>query len=108
MKKITINSKDYNLKPIDFNAVCELEDLGLDVSALKSKSMSTARALLAFHGGISVEEAGKEIMEHFKNRGTIDDLSELFNHLAESDFFQTIRQPSKAEETQPSKGKAKV
>lgn len=36
-EKITINSKDYNLdKVIDFNAICELEELGLSVPASKS------------------------------------------------------------------------
>ena len=36
MKKITINSNDYNIdKVIDFNDICELEELGLSLSDLK-------------------------------------------------------------------------
>ena len=31
-KKITINGKDYKLKEIDFNDICDLEDLGLSLT----------------------------------------------------------------------------
>ena len=41
MKKITINSKDYNIdKVIDFNGICELEELGLSLSDLKKTKMT--------------------------------------------------------------------
>ena len=45
VKKITIGGKDYTLPKIDFNAVCELEDLCFDFSKVDKKMMSTGRAL---------------------------------------------------------------
>ena len=90
MKKITINGKDYNLdKVIDFNAICELEDLGLSVTALKKSNMSAIRALLAWFGDITVEQAGAEIMAHLKNGGSFDD----------SDFFRATQQSVEKKET---------
>lgn len=100
MKKITINSKDYNLdKVIDFNAICELEDLGLSVTTLKKSNMSAVRALLAWFGDITVEQAGAEIMAHLKNGGSFDDCVPLINALVESDFFLATQQSVENKET---------
>ena len=107
MKKITINSKDYNIdKGIDFNGICELEDLGLDLSNLKKTKMSSIRALLAYVGGMDTDTAGAEIMEHLKKGGSFEDFTPLINSLVESDFFQATRQPNTEEETPTSKGTA--
>ena len=107
MKKITINSKDYNIdKVIDFNGICELEDLGLDLSNLKKTKMSSIRALLAYVGGMDTDTAGAEIMEHLKKGGSFEDFTPLINGLVESDFFQATRQPNTEEETPTSKGTA--
>lgn len=100
MKKITINSKDYNLdKVIDFNAICELEDLGLSVPALKKSSMSAFRALLAWFGDITVEQAGAEIMAHLRNGGSFDDCAPLMEAFVESDFFRATQQSVEKKET---------
>lgn len=100
MKKITINSKDYNLdKAIDFNAICELEDLGLSVPALKKPSMSAFRALLAWFGDITVEQAGAEIMAHLRSGGSFDDCVPLMEALVESDFFRATQQSVEKKET---------
>ena len=96
-KKITINGKDYKLKEIDFNDICDLEDLGLSLTDFKRSRMNSVRALLAYIGEMSPEEAGNEIMAHLKNGGTMDIINELFEML--STFFQSIRQPSVEEET---------
>lgn len=97
-KKITVNGKDYKLKEIDFNDICDLEDLGLSLTDFKRSRMSSVRALLAYIGEMSPEEAGNEIMAHLKkNGGSMDVINELFEMLAT--FFQSIRQPSAAEET---------
>ena len=107
MKKITINSKDYNIdKVIDFNGICELEDLGLDLSNLKKTKMSSIRALLSYMGDIDTDTAGAEIMEHIKNGGSFEDFTPLINSLVESDFFQATRQPSEEKKTQTSEGTA--
>lgn len=96
-KKITVNNKDYELKKINFNNICELEDLGLNLGDFKKSRMSATRALLAYCGDIDEETAGEEIMEHLKNGGSLNDLAPLFEML--NTFFQSTRQQSKAEET---------
>lgn len=107
MKKITINSKDYNIdKVIDFNAICELEELGLSLSDLKKTKMTSIRALLAYVGGMDTDTAGAEIMEHLKKGGSFEDFTPLINTLVESDFFQATRQPNAEEETPTSEGTA--
>ena len=108
-KKITVNSKDYNLnKEIDFNAICELEEYGLSLGNIKNSKMTSIRALLSFVADISPDEAGVEIMEHLKNGGSIADLAVLINYLTESDFFRTTRQPSEAEATSTSEDAAQA
>lgn len=92
MKKVVINGKEVALKKIDFNAVCELEDLGFSILGLKDRTFGAMRALLAFNMGVSVEEAGDEIQAHFKNKGTVQDLAPLFESVTESDFFQSLAQ----------------
>ena len=107
MKKITINSKDYNIdKVIDFNGICELEELGLSLSDLKKTKMTSIRALLAYVGEIDTDTAGVEIMEHLKKGGSFEDFTPLINILVESDFFQATRQPSEEKKTQTSEGTA--
>lgn len=96
-KKITINSKDYELKELDFNGICELEDLGFSLRDFKKSRMSGMRALLAYCGDIDEETAGEEIMQHLKNGGSLNDLAPLFEML--NAFFQSTRQQSEAEET---------
>ena len=105
MKKITINSKDYKLnKAIDFNGICELEELGLNLTEFRKNKMGGIRALLAYFGDISADEAGQEIMGHLKNGGSFGEFEPLINCLVESDFFQATRQPSAEEETPTSEG----
>lgn len=90
MKEVVINGQKVAIKKIDFNAVCELEDLGFSILGLKEKTFGAMRALVAFNEGISLEEAGKQIQEHLKNKGKLEDLAPLFEAVAESDFFQSL------------------
>ena len=56
MEKITINGKEFELRKIDFNAVCELEDLGMSIIDIKDKTFKSIRALVAFvekQGGVT-------------------------------------------------------
>lgn len=92
MKKITINGKDYTLKPIDFGAMCELEELGLDISNIQKQTFKTVRALASHTMGVDVDVAGNEIQAHIVGGGKIEDLKPLFDNLLDSDFFQHISQ----------------
>lgn len=91
MKKIIINGKEFSIKKIDFNAMCELEDLGFDTVKAGSKSMSTLRALVAWVMGVDSEQAGVELTNHFQNGGKVDDLMPLMEALQDSDFFKSLQ-----------------
>ena len=53
-KKFTVNGKDYKFRPIDFNGMCELEDLGLSMAGLDKNRMSAIRALFAYHSSFNI------------------------------------------------------
>ena len=113
---MTVNGKQYRAKPIDFNAVCDLEDMGISLLAENVKALSTARAYLAICMGLSAAEAGKEIEAHVLNGGNMDFMDELMvsfqREVDNSGFFlalsqttQTGDQTSEIEtETAPSQG----
>lgn len=104
VKKITIGGKDYILPKIDFNAVCELEDLGFDFSKVDKKMMSTGRALLAFVMGTDIQTASRAFEKELKvNKEAMNTIFvPLFNMISESDFFREMAGQDVETETQPS------
>lgn len=98
--KITINKKEYTIKPIDFNAICELADKGFSLSDAQAmnKSLNMVRALCAFTIGCSVDEAGNEIEKHIVNGGKITDFKPLIESLVNSDFFRNLSQQQPSEQ----------
>lgn len=98
MRKFTVNGKSYKSKELDFNAMCDLEDMGVSLVDIKSKSMSLIRAYLAFCGNMSAEEAGNEVMNHLKNGGKFDEImEELKDAIENSDFFQILKERAEEE-----------
>lgn len=87
-KSIVINSKEYEVPSFDFDAMCELEELGLDFNSTK-QSFSFIRALVAYTMNCDLETASKAITEHIKT-GSIADFNVLSKALTESDFFQNL------------------
>ena len=104
VKKITIGGKNYPLPKIDFNAVCELEDLGFDFSKVDKKMMSTGRALLAFVMKTDTQTATRAFEKEMEvNKNAFNDIFvPLFNMISESDFFRAMAQQDVETETQPS------
>lgn len=90
MKSVIVNNKNVEIKPIDFAAICALEDLGFDVMNVQKKTFSSIRAAVAFHMGVSLHTAADEIESHFKNGGTVEDISPLLTAIVESDFFSSL------------------
>lgn len=87
----TLNGKEYKTKAINFGALVELESYGLDITAFKSKSMTTIASLVAYHTELGLEGANEEIEKHLTNGGKITDLIVLVNDFARSDFFQKLQ-----------------
>lgn len=89
MKTFEINGVTYKPASVDFNFICELEELGLSLGEVANKPLSLIRAYLSLCGGISAEEAGRQINEHIKTGGKLDDImTALSDAIEASDFFQ--------------------
>lgn len=89
-KTITINGKEYEIKPINFKALYELGELGFDVDEVNTKTMKCARILCAYTMQCDFETVDKEVDAHMASGGSIVDLKPLFDNIAESDFFRNI------------------
>lgn len=98
---MTINGKFYKDAELDFNAVCEMENMGVSIQNIDDNIMSAARAYAAICMHRPLKIAGAEIEAHIINGGTLADILEPFNKKAEeSGFFQALRRKAEAEENQ--------
>ena len=86
-----INGKEYKIKEIDFNTMCELEDNGISIADMDKKPFSVIRGFLAVIMGTDDIEAGKELSQHIEKGGSIEELASEISELVEnSDFFQAM------------------
>ena len=91
MNNITINGVTYVAKPIDFNMLCDLEDLGVNISSMGNNTMSTARVYFALCSGLDKVSAGNELQKHIVNGGDFNELvTAMLKEMDESDFFQAM------------------
>lgn len=77
MSYIIINGNKYDIPEVDFDAVCELEERGvnlLNVDKSNMKLATMARGLVAWIIGVDVQTASKEIEAHIANGGNIVDI----------------------------------
>ena len=96
-----INGKTYKNKPITFNTVCKLEEMGVSITDMENHMMSAARgyAAICMHKPLTV--AGSEIEEHVMNGGSLNDIIKAFgDEVEKSGFFQSLAQASQTE-TEP-------
>jgi hypothetical protein len=99
MNTFTVNNKEYNAKPFDFNMICDMEDLGISMEQMTNKPLSMVRAYFSFHIAGGKEVAGKEIEQHIINGGDFNDIIEAMSkEMENSDFFQALSKTA-AEET---------
>lgn len=88
MKSFKFNGKTVTPRALTFNAICELEDMGYDITALGDKTFGFIRVFLGLWTGATVEEAGVEIDEHLAGGGTLDELMDAITEaINESSFF---------------------
>lgn len=97
-RHIVINGKTVILKPINFAAICELEEYGFSVTGIKDKTFSSIRAGVAYHMGVNPEQAGAEIEAHIMNGGKLADFFPIIETITESDFFQALTQNTESKE----------
>ena len=98
---MTINGKYYKDAELNFNTVCEMENMGVSIQSIDDNIMSAARAYAAICMRKPLNVAGAEIEAHIIGGGTLVDILEPFNKKAEeSGFFQALRRKAEAEEIQ--------
>lgn len=106
MSKFTVNGKDYTSKPIDFNFMCDLEDMGVSLADASEKPMSMVRAYFGVCTGKGKEYAGKELEQHILNGGQMDVVINAMNdQLEKSDFFRSLTQRAETEDAKNQKEK---
>jgi hypothetical protein len=92
MKYIEINGKEYEVPELDFDAVCELEENGVNLLNLDRKNMKVAsmvRGLVAWIMRSDTATASREIEAHIAGGGNIGELFAAINEaLTESRFFK--------------------
>lgn len=100
---LRINGKEYKEAEIDFNAICELEDMGVNIFNLKKVSeikLTRAYVALCMGGADRLEVAGAEINKHIINGGEILPIIEAFGKaVKESGFFQALTKGTTEENT---------
>lgn len=98
MRTFTVNGKEYNAKDFGFNLVCDLEDMGVSLEEMKKKPLSVVRAYFGMCAGVSKENAGKEMEEHMKKGGKLDDIMDaMAEKMEESDFFRSLSENAEKE-----------
>lgn len=83
MNTITINDKEYKAKPLNFNALCYLESIGIDMNNAQNSNLAFLRGYIAFCMGVKPEVAGDEISEHVEKYGWESLTDALSNALSE-------------------------
>ena len=92
MVKFILNGKEYRARELDFNAVCDMEEMGADLMHFAERPLSSVRSYVALNLG-DKDLAGHEIQEHMAKGNTIEGLVlALQQSLEESTFFQSMKE----------------
>ena len=95
-QKMIINNKNYTIPELNFNTICTLEEMGISLTDMDKKILSTVRGFLALAMNGDYEKAGKEMEEHLENGGSLDEMLEEINKaVEESGFFQALNKSQK-------------
>ena len=87
---LTINGKSYKATEFDLNLLCDFEDAGISLDSIDSKMFNVIRQYVASSMNTDVKTAGREISEHLKNGGTLEDISDVMSDMMnDSGFFRT-------------------
>ena len=91
MNKVTINGREYEIPEVDFDAICELEEKGVDLLSADAKHPKlaiTLRGIVAWIMNVPEKTASAEIMGHIQNGGNIIDiLNAITEAMQDSGFF---------------------
>lgn len=102
---ITINGRQYKAPEITFNAICELESMGVDLQ--KGSRLSKLRGYLAL-ALKDIDLAGNEIEEHLIAGGSLDEIAIAFTDAVESSRFFQAMAGTQVDESKPPKNEPKT
>ena len=86
-----INGKDYNLGEITFKTMCDLENMGINVSNMMDKPMNTILAFATIAIG-DKQAAEREMNEHLINGGSFDSIVQSIQEaMNEAGFMTAVR-----------------
>lgn len=93
-KEIIVNGKAYPAIEVTFNALCDMDEMGVSIEDLDAKHIIRfLRAYVALCMGSTAEEAGTEIGQHVINGGNTEDLIKtMVEAFEEGGFFRTPKQ----------------
>ncbi len=100
---MVINGKNYKIPELSFNAMCTLEEMGVSLTSMDKKILSTVRGFLALAMGGDLDRAGKEMEEHLAAGGGLDDMMTEINKAVESSGFFRALNKTTPKKTQSSK-----
>jgi hypothetical protein len=87
---LKINGRTYKAAEFDVNFICDMEDNGIQLEDIEKKMFKLVRMYVALSMGVDPITAGKEISEHMKNGGSLEDISAVMSEMMDdSDFFRT-------------------
>jgi hypothetical protein len=96
-----INGKQYEAAAVDFNFICDLEDMRISISQFQAKPTAVARAYFALCANVSKEVAGAELQAHMTKGHTLEELYEVLGaQIEESDFFLALKETAEQEDTE--------
>ena len=91
---ITINNKRYEAKEFDFNMICDLQEMGINVlnmSSIRQNPIPIIRAYAALCMDADKDIAGAEVQAHVIAGGGFEEILEVITKMMEeSDFFQAL------------------
>ena len=99
MSEITINGRNYTVPELDFNAVCDLEEKGVNILNMGNdmKIATMVRGLTAWIMNVDLATASREIQAHIQNGGNVMDILNSFTAAVDnSGFFGQTRENRKA------------
>ncbi len=98
---VQINGNTFTVPEMDFNGICELAELGIDImniTSLRKNTIVATRSIVAWIAQVDIETAGDMIQQHIINGGSLEEIINVFAQALEtSNFLNALK--GRAEES---------
>lgn len=93
---VQINGNTFTVPEMNFNAICELAELGIDImniNSLRKNTIVATRSIVAWLAGVDIETAGDMIQEHIIGGGSLEEIISVFAEALEnSNFLNALKE----------------